>query len=61
MEMMRNLITTSGTLQIEQYWQPLQPLNEEYKETLTDVIDDLTEHSYIAKAKNYQFLIQDEI
>ena len=24
---------------------------EEYKETLTDVIDDLTKHSYIAKLK----------
>ena len=33
---------------------------EEYKETLIDVIDDLTRHSYIGKAKNYQFLIQDE-
>ena len=35
-------------------------LYEEYKETLIDVIDDLTRHSYIEKAKNYQFLIQDE-
>ena len=35
-------------------------LYEEYKETLIDVIDDLTRHSYIGKAKNYQFLIQDE-
>ena len=25
---------------------------EEYKETLIDVIDDLTRHSYIGKAKN---------
>ena len=34
---------------------------EKYKETFIDVIDDLTRHSYYCKAKNYQFLIKDEI
>ena len=33
---------------------------KEYKGTLIDVIDDLTRHLY-HKAKNYQFLIQNEI
>ena len=51
MKMMRNLITVSGTLWIEQYWQPLQPLTKEYKETLADAIDGLTIQSYIAKLK----------
>ena len=46
-----NLITVSGTLWIEQYWQPLQPLTKEYKETLADAIDGLTIQSYIAKLK----------
>ena len=50
MKMMRNLITVSGTLRIEQYWQPLQPLTKNTKR-LIDVIDDLTRHSYIAKLK----------
>ena len=31
MKMMRNLITVSGTLRIEQYWQPLQPLTKNTK------------------------------
>ena len=31
MKMMRNLITVSGTLQIEQYWQPLQALTKNTK------------------------------
>ena len=34
---------------------------KKYKETLIAVIDDSTRHSYIAKLKNYQFLIQDKI
>ena len=31
MKMMRNLITDSGTLRIEQYWQALQPLTKKTK------------------------------
>ena len=31
MDMMRNLIMVSGTLRIEQYWQPLQPLTKNTK------------------------------
>ena len=31
MKMIRNLITVSGTLRIEQYWQPLQPLTKSTK------------------------------
>ena len=31
MKMMRNLITISGTIRIEQYWQPLQPLTKNTK------------------------------
>ena len=31
MKMMRNLITISETLQIEQYWQPLQPVTKNTK------------------------------
>ena len=31
MKMMRNLITVSGILRIEQYWQPLQPLTKNKK------------------------------
>ena len=31
MKMMRNLITVSGTLRIEQYWQPLQPVTKNTK------------------------------
>ena len=50
MKIIRNLITVSGTLRIEQYWQPLQPLTKNTKR-LIDVIDDLTRHSYIAKLK----------
>ena len=41
MKMMRNLITVSGTLRIEQFCQPLQPLTN----------DDLTWHSYIDNLK----------
>ena len=44
MKMMRNLITVSGTLRIEQYCQPLQPLKK-------NTNDDLTRHSYIANLK----------
>ena len=43
--MMIKLVTVTGTLRIEQYWY------EEYKETLIDVIDDLTRHYDIAKLK----------
>ena len=43
--MMIKLVTVIGTLRIEQYWY------EEYKETLIDVIDDLTRHYDIAKLK----------
>ena len=50
MKMMRNLITVSGILQIEQYWQPLQQLTKN-TETLIDVTDDLARHSDIAKLK----------
>ena len=42
-KMMRNLITVSGTLQIEQHWQPLQPLRKNTKRLW------LIRHSYIAK------------
>ena len=31
MKMMRNLINVSGTLRVEQYWQPLQPLTKNTK------------------------------
>ena len=43
MKMMRNLITVSGTIQIEQHWQPLQPLRKNTKRLW------LIRHSYIAK------------
>ena len=43
MKMIKNLIT------VEQYSQPLHQLTKKNKETLTDVIDDLTRNSYIAK------------
>ena len=38
-------------LRIQQYWQHLQPLNKEYKETLINVNYDLTRHSYITNLK----------
>ena len=50
-KMIRDLITVSGTLRMEQYWQPLQPLTKNKKRLWIDVIDDLTRHSYIAKLK----------
>ena len=50
MKMMRNLITVSGTLRIEQYWQNLPPLTMNAKR-LIDVIDNLTRYSYIGKLK----------
>ena len=34
---------------------------EEHKETLIDVIDDLTRYSYIAKLRITSFMLQDEI
>ena len=53
MKMMKNLITASGTLRIEQYWQPLQLHTKNTKRLLLlmDVLDDLIRHSYIAKVK----------
>ena len=50
-KMIRDLITVSGTLRMEQYWQPLQPLTKNKKRLWIDVIDDLTRYSYIAKLK----------
>ena len=44
MKMTRNLITVSGTLRIEQYCQPLQPLTK-------NTNDDLARHSYISNLK----------
>ena len=51
--MMRNLITASGALQIEQYWQPLRPLTKNTKRVCgrNDVIHYSIRYSYIAKLK----------
>ena len=48
MKMMRNLITVSGTLWVEN---TKRIQGEEHKEILIDAIDDLTRHSSIAKLK----------
>ena len=48
MKMMRNLITVSGTLRVEN---TKRIQGEEHKEILIDAIDDLTRPSTIAKLK----------
>ena len=53
-KMMKNVITVSGRLRIEQYWQPLQSLTENTKRLWFMTIP-------YRKAKNDQFFIQDEI
>ena len=50
MKVIRNLITVSGNYRlsnIDNFYSRWR----KYKETFTDVIDDLTRHSYIAKLK----------
>ena len=50
MKMMRNFITVSRRLQIEQHWQPYSHL-QRIQRDFGCVIDHLTRHSYIAKLK----------
>ena len=51
MKMMRNLITVSGPTADRALLTTFTDTYEESKETLTDVIDDLTRHSQIVKLK----------
>ena len=51
MKMMRNLITASGSTADQALLTNFTDTYEECKETLTDVIDDLTRHSQIVKLK----------
>ena len=50
-KMMRNLITVSGTLQIEQHWQSLQSLRKNTKRLWLMLLiqEEIQRHSYIAK------------
>ena len=60
MKMIRNLITVSGTTD-RAILTTFTATYEGHKETLINVIDDLTRHSHIAKLKTTQFLIQEEV
>ena len=55
MKMMRNLITVSETLRYREILTSFTATYEEHKETLIDIIDNLTRHSYIAKLQNTSF------
>ena len=60
MKMMRNFITVSRRLQIEQHWQPLQSLTKNTKRFWLCYWSFNKTFLYL-QVKIYQFLIQDEI